>query len=765
MKKTIRCIVFKFRLLLSSGLMMACSVQFSSAQNIDFGKSYINITKGLNGGTVETGDTLEIRAAFVVRSGTYDSCRYQDIIPSGTVYINNTIRVLTNEGKVYKAFTDGYGNDEGWRSGSNITIHLGYNQTDRPSTAFRRGRIRNTHKPSFYGSACIMIASFRVRVTAATGTNISIGGGNMTYKSGSFSIQTFTFPANILKVYPNYGICSNTIGGNAIGTEFNGTFGNGQPRNRGTSANVPAGYTYNYFDLNSPQDYYYGIANNTSTRQNYSTVNTWAKPDNSSPTHRVFGVWDIIGDHTGAADPIAGNPAADTVANPNAGYMLVINAAYRIDSAFQQTISGLCPNTYYEISCWMRNICSKCGCDSNGKGATNGSGPTFYIPTAPGDSSGVAPNITFEVDGIDYYTTGNLLYSGLWVKKGFTFLTGASQTSFTLKYFNNAPGGGGNDWALDDITVATCSPNMRYGPIYNPIVCDSNIMVLSDTIRSFFNNYTQYKWQRSTDGGTIWNDIPGATGTGSPVWNGTAWEYVTLYTIPVTNTQMSNDGDMYRVVAATTVANLSNPNCSFTDPLRIRLRVILCGPILSTNLLSFIGRSINNKASLQWTTTREEEPVSFIIEKSSDGTSFAQVEVINGYNDNTAEKNTYSFTDAEHLTDKTFYRIKMISQNGNITYSRIIQLSPKQELLTLLSVINPFSNQLSFDIFSIKAGNIRTELLDQTGKIVRKKEFKIVEGVNTLIINKTDLLANGIYFLRAELAGTLVQKMILKQNK
>ena len=254
-----------------------------------------------------------------------------------------------------------------------------------------------------------MIASFRVRVTRPTGASISTGGGAMTYKNGISAIQTFTFPGNTIQVYPNYGICSNTVGTNAIGTETNGTFGSGKPRNRGTSANVPVGYTFNPFDLNSPNDYYYGIANNTSTRPAYTTSNSWAKPDGSSPTHRVFGVWDIIGDHTGAASPTAGNPAADTVANSNAGYMLVINAAYRIDSAFQQTITGLCPNTYYEISCWMRNICSKCGCDSNGRGATGGAG---YIPTAAGDSSGVYPNLTFEVNGVDYYTTGNMRYTG-----------------------------------------------------------------------------------------------------------------------------------------------------------------------------------------------------------------------------------------------------------------------------------------------------------------------------------------------------------------
>src|SRR6266581_691980 len=75
-------------------------------QIIDFGKSYINVTKGINGGTLETGDTLEIRASFVVRSGFYDSCAYADVIPVGTLYVPGTIRILTTEGTLYKQFTD-----------------------------------------------------------------------------------------------------------------------------------------------------------------------------------------------------------------------------------------------------------------------------------------------------------------------------------------------------------------------------------------------------------------------------------------------------------------------------------------------------------------------------------------------------------------------------------------------------------------------------------------------------------------------------------
>jgi trimeric autotransporter adhesin len=757
MKKFIPLVFFLLRFTFLSVLFF-CRIEFASGQNIDFGKSYINVTKGLNGGTVETGDTLEIRASFVVRSGTYDSCRYQDAIPAGTVYIAGTIRVLTNEGKIYKQFTDAANDDPGWKSGSNITINLGYNPAAAPATAFKRGRVANTHKPSFYGSACIMIASFRIKVTAATGTNISTGGGNMTYKNGAAAIQTFTFPANTLQVYQNYGICSNTIGTNAIGTETNGTFGSGKPRNRGSSANVPAGYTYNVFDINSPQDYFYGIANNTSTQSNYTTLNTWAKPDNTSPTHRVFALWDIIGDHTGAASPTAGNPATDTTVR-NGGYMLVINSAYRIDSAFQQTISGLCPNMYYEVSCWMRNICSKCGCDSNGVGASGGG----YLPTAAGDSSGVYPNLTFEIDGIDYYTTGNLLYTGNWIKKGFTFLTGAAQTSFTLKYFNNAPGGGGNDWALDDIAVATCSPTMIYTPSANPTVCDSNTLQLTDTVRYFFNNFVYYKWQRSTDGGITWSDVTAATGPVAPYWNGTAWEYVSSYTIPPAYTQLGNNGDRYRLVTSTTLSNLSNPNCSFTDQGSIvSIKVIDCGNPLETQLLSFTGRKENERTVLKWTTAAENGPILFDIEKSTDGVSFSVIATINGYNDHLSEQNFYSYTDISQLSSKTYYRINMRNVLEQSTYSKTIQFSTTTDVFTFISVINPFSSELVCEVAFDHTAVVNTELIDQAGKTVRKKDFTITAGINHLVIDNTDRLAPDIYFLRLLSGGKVIQKRVLK---
>jgi hypothetical protein len=718
-----------------------------AAQNIDFGKSYINITKGLNGGTIETGDTLEIRAAFVVRSGTYDSCGYSDLVPAGTAFIPGTIRVLTNEGKIYKQFTDAAGDDEGWIAGSAIRINLGFSQAAAPARWFRRGRVANNHRPSFYGSTCIMLASFRIRVTAPIGSVISTGGGSMTYRSGTNPLQTFTFPANTVAVYTNSGICSNAIGTNALGTEFNGTFGGGRPRNRGTSANVPPSYTYATFAASAPQDYYYGIANNTSINTGYTTLNTWPKPDNA---RRVFGVWDIIGDHTGAASPTAGNPAADTVANGNAGYMLVINASYRIDSAFQQTISNLCPNTYYEISCWMRNICSRCGCDSAGRGA----GSAGYLPTAPGDSSGVYPNITFEVDGVDYYTTGNLLYTGRWVKKGFTFRTGPNQTSFTIKFFNNAPGGGGNDWALDDISVATCGPNLSFTPNNQPTVCAGNTVDLGCYVRSYFNNYNLFKWQKSTNNGATWTDA-GTSGTGSPTWNGSAWEYYT--TLPTFLASQSDSGTRFRVVVATTTANLSNPGCAFADQSSVlTLNVIDCGVPLSTRLLSFSGRSANGSNELSWTTSREEGPLRFLVERSMDGRAFSVVDSVWGRNAS-GELNSYSW---QEPAMPAAYRLRMLN-GSKVELSRVVRLGTGTATSQLQTVTSPFRDQLIANLSVGAPQAVTLQLVSMTGAVVRSQQTVAAAGNNVLRILNTTALPAGIYTLRVSLAdGVLVRKVV-----
>ena len=548
---------------------------------IDFSKAYINLTDGNVGGTINPGDSLEIRATFVVTgNGVVDNLSYYDTLKAnaGFRYRNSTLATRTNEGKVYNSFTDlvdadaaGYSN-AGLGFDTTIRINIGTG-----ATASSGGTLLNTSRPSFYNSTCIIMATYRVTVTAAYDTKINFGGG--AFKFTVLGVPyTINFRKDSLKVYQNLTACSDAVSpGNLIGSANNGTFGGLSLGSTPTSASQNGGaatinttYGYQTFSGSTPTDYYYGIANNTSPTN--VTTQTLGKPGGGD---RVFGLWDITGDHTGAVDQNKGNKPCDvskpvSATNP-CGYMLAINSSYRTDKVFEYTATGVCSETYYEVSAWFKNLCYKCGCDSTGNGASSGG----YIPTASGDSSGVRPNIAMQIDGIDYYTTGDILYQGLggtqtgsdtlnnWVRRSFVFKTSVAQTSFKVTFRNNAPGGGGNDWAVDDIGLRTCYPIMIYAPP-NPIVYIGSALTITDTVRSYFNSYTYYKWQTKPVAGS-WTDVsPASFGNAVPVYNPlyNQFEYNISYTIPGTATLAANAGDAYRMIVASNALNLAN-GCNF----------------------------------------------------------------------------------------------------------------------------------------------------------------------------------------------------------
>ena len=553
-------------------------------------------------------------------------------------------------------------------------------------------------------------------------------------------------------------LCSNSIGINNA-TEFGGTFGSGTTLNRSTDLTAPIpGYSF-LNDVNAYNglgDGRYAIVKNISPRSGTSTnanrvgvpgCGTLAFNDPLNCNNRMHdGHWDIDGDHSGTNNSAGNAPPSFST---NGGYMLMVNADYVASEVFTQTLNNLCPNTYYEFSAWFRNICQTCGVDSTGAQFTN-------PPTAPAAGyPGVFPNLSFALNGLDYYSTGEIPLSG-WLKKGFVFRTDTDQVSATFSIRNNSQGGGGNDWVMDDIAVATCLPTMSYSPTINPNVCETNPIVIADTISSYFNNYTTYKWQRSTNGGASWTDITGVTSLPDTNY------YITTFTVPPANTTLADSGNLYRVVVATTADNLVDPNCNISDGVTITLSVLDCGPVLDVDLLTFNGRLVDTKANLAWSTSHEDAPVNFIIERSTDGRNFLKAGESPGYN-NGNNTNYYSFIDPVSVVDRVWYRIAMVTMTGKKKYSSIIQLYNRLIDFDITNIINPFTNGLTFDITVAENSVIVSELIDMSGKTVSSVKQLVYTGTNSLTLN-TQSLPAGIYTLRVVSKNRQLVKRVLKKN-
>lgn len=756
----------------------------ANSPNVQVGKSYTNISKP-SGGVIQNNDILEFRSVIAVTGGTIYNNVYSDTIPAGLQYIANSIKFSTNEGVKYQSgitglinLTDASGDDEAVVSASSNIIRVNVASLNRSGgqTVFQAGaatapittssagggKIRSTGRPSFYSGTAIVMITYQVRVTETTGNIFTTAYGAFRYKTATSNTDDVANP-QIVRALPRFSVyvsettnlCSSQVG---LNNYTGGDFGSGATRHDSTQLTIAPGYTWGPFSGSTPNDGLFNVANNSSV--NLST-NKYQPYNNS--TIRVFGWWDIIGDHTNAVNQDSGNFA--TPYGTNGGYMAVVNAAYGINTAVQKTINGLCSDTYYEFTAWFKNICPGCSCDTVGRGATSTQFKNYLAgPKNRDDSAGVAPDLTFQIDGVDYYTTGSVPYNKRWMKKGFLFRTGDSQTSATLTIRNNAPGGGGNDWVMDDIVLGTCLPTLELRPGNNPTYCMNDQVDLSVIVTSYYNNYVDYEWERSTNGGASWNPAPEMPGKRKYnfKYNGSVYKD-TVY-VPSFLSNSIASGYKYRVKTATKPGNLDNNQCAVYNAQQVfTINVNSNCDVLPVQLLQFTGFVQQGNGILNWSSSTEENLLHYEIEKSLDGVHYKNIGVEKAKK--SSIKNQYTFTDLEGLAGKAYYRLKMVSFVKNTyKYSSVLQLaSYSLNRFELKNVINPFNTTVSFQLVAPGSETVEIQMLDVTGRIIKQIKTEIRRGINAITIETPAFLKKGTYFIQIQTSCGMISQMMQSQ--
>ena len=234
-----------------------------------------------------------------------------------------------------------------------------------------------------------------------------------------------------------------------------------------------------------PNDGEYVITNNTGRWQN------------------IWGTWRKFGDNSD---------------DPN-GYMMVINASVEPGLFYEQVVDGLCENTLYQFSVDVTNLLQR-------------------------GRNQLLPNVSFLIDGDEYDSTGPIPEDEEWKTFSFPFTTAPGQTTLVLALRNNAPGGVGNDLALDNISFRACGPGAAVTPGGTTLTCANGApTTLTAAIDGDQFPTPALQWQRSADGGTTWEDLPGATEDSYTVTGVDAGDYT------------------YRYLLANSPANLANPKC------------------------------------------------------------------------------------------------------------------------------------------------------------------------------------------------------------
>ena len=276
--------------------------------------------------------------------------------------------------------------------------------------------------------------------------------------------------------------CSGSVGDPIVDITFGSGPTVGPPLPAGTTSNLA------YYGYDCPNDGQYTVTNKSSNCFNAS--------------------WYSLADHTG----------------DSAGYFMLVNASYEPSVFYVQTIDGLCTGTTYQFAVWIANMCNF--------------------------QSSIRPNITLTIEKTDgtvlsSLSTGNIPVGSaydLWKQYSINFTIPVGVSTVVLRMRNTAPGGIGNDIAIDDITFRPIGPSISIAT--SDVTGDSALLCIKDTRNITFHSTvekcyatTAYQWQASINNGLTWTDIAGAN---SPDYTRTPVASPGIYLYRLTVAQLNN---------------------------------------------------------------------------------------------------------------------------------------------------------------------------------------------------------------------------------
>lgn len=187
--------------------------------------------------------------------------------------------------------------------------------------------------------------------------------------------------------------------------------------------------------------------------------------------------------------------------------------------------------------------------------------------------------------------------------------------------------------------------------------------------------------------------------------------------------------------------------------------IVVSAP-LPVTLLYFTGRYENEQSKLAWETSMEENVDHFAIERSDDGRQYAEIGTVKATG-NSSTPIKYGYNDTKPVAKSAWYRLRTVDIDGKSRYSNAIRIVNETRSISVLSVTpNPFQSGLRVQVNSDKVLPATIRIVDLTGREMYRSNKVLSTGNNTILVQPSTALANGIYVLQL-IAGN---EVILNQN-
>ncbi|MGN6416887.1 MAG: hypothetical protein ACTHMC_05325 [Pseudobacter sp.] len=185
----------------------------------------------------------------------------------------------------------------------------------------------------------------------------------------------------------------------------------------------------------------------------------------------------------------------------------------------------------------------------------------------------------------------------------------------------------------------------------------------------------------------------------------------------------------------------SSPASNVAGSTTVQYPCTSCLVVLPVTLSGFTVTRKNDQAELNWKTSSEENVKSFIIEQSTDTRNFVAVKEIR------ATGRAAAYISSIPLQGETFFRLKILDNDGSTGYSSIVRVQALHGGLELSLQSNPV--RLSTAVIVVGADRQQQGtliMMDNSGRVLRKKNLFVQKGDNKMEL-ELDGLASGQYLL------------------
>jgi Secretion system C-terminal sorting domain len=175
---------------------------------------------------------------------------------------------------------------------------------------------------------------------------------------------------------------------------------------------------------------------------------------------------------------------------------------------------------------------------------------------------------------------------------------------------------------------------------------------------------------------------------------------------------------------------------------RIEITIFFTSNVLGTHTASFFATQEGNGVNLTWNSTEETGNESWEVQRTQNGSEIISVNTLTSLGEGS---HAYQTIDASPASGMNYYRVRMVSGNGEESFTEWAGVDFATEAITF----NAYPNPVTEGTFSVSlpfSEGATLIMLDASGSMVR--EFSVPADAMQLSGLSTEGLSSGMYFIR-----------------